>query len=217
METLLPELEACLSTEGPIPMIRHPLVHLFFVESHAMIQQANACYKHKLQSLHKAIHERDWKRAIFLFERPYRPDALEQYAPMIEVDRFWTLLPSVYIDCEFPYRHYETFRRLFSRTPLSMEGLMSDDERAVLNGLPQYFPIYRGAGERSQDPRSALSWTTSMHVATWFASRFGSQGVVFSGIVKKDDVIAYFNRRGEDEIIVFPETIFDVRVAKEVA
>ena len=81
--------------------------------------------------------------------------------------------------------------------------LMKEEEIAFLNSLPYEFEIYRGvAVERNPN---GLSWTPSQKIAIWFAHRFdrmGEQGYVKKGLVQKDCVLAYFNGRDEEEIVV---------------
>ena len=47
-----------------------------------------------------------------------------------------------------------------------------------------------------------LSWTLSKEVAEWFASRFENDGEIIEKTVHKTEVIAYFNDRDEEEIVL---------------
>lgn len=57
-----------------------------------------------------------------------------------------------------------------------------------------------------------LSWTIDQSKAEWFARRFAmlthlGQPRLMEGIVKKKDVLAYFNGRKEKEIVVDPANV----------
>lgn len=63
--------------------------------------------------------------------------------------------------------------------------------------------IYRGVA-LGREP-NGLSWTANLEKAKWFAHRFDrgdKQGYVETAIAKKTDILAYFNTRNEDELVV---------------
>lgn len=84
------------------------------------------------------------------------------------------------------------------------DKLMTEDELKVYNSLEDSFTIYRGVAV-GRNP-NGLSWTKNKNTATWFAHRFDnhsdSKGYVQSAIVSKTDVLAYFNSRNEDELVI---------------
>ena len=66
--------------------------------------------------------------------------------------------------------------------------------------------IYRGVG--SEDYKYDMSWTLSFERAKWFAERFGSNTqIVYKAFVQKQDILAYFADRGEDEVVVDPDVL----------
>ena len=46
-----------------------------------------------------------------------------------------------------------------------------------------------------------MSWTRDLSKADWFSRRFGD-GYVLKGIANKKDVLAFFSRRGEEEVVI---------------
>ena len=71
--------------------------------------------------------------------------------------------------------------------------------------------VYRG-GQKSKDASRRVSWTTSVDIAEFFAKRYlyyngfrdgGGKAVVYTGVIKPQDVIAYTNGRKEKEIIQY--------------
>ena len=75
--------------------------------------------------------------------------------------------------------------------------------------LPDKFIVYRGVAV-GRNPHglswtlNLLSWTLNLETAQWFANRFNNDketGYIEKATVRKSDVFAYFNTRGEDEIV----------------
>lgn len=81
--------------------------------------------------------------------------------------------------------------------------LMETEDYQVYVSLPDELRIYRGV-TLGREPHG-LSWTANLETAKWFAHRFDRDdktGYIETAIVKKEDVLAYFNTRGEDELVV---------------
>ena len=88
--------------------------------------------------------------------------------------------------------------------------LMEKDEHIYYHSLPDKFIVYRGVAV-GRNP-NGLSWTVNLNTAEWFANRFNtinSKGYIQSVEINKSDVLAYFNRRGEDEIVIDTSAIKD--------
>ena len=91
------------------------------------------------------------------------------------------------------------------------QSLMTAKEYVRYSGLPKHLTLYRGISkDRNPD---GLSWTESYEKALWFANRFG-KGYVLTGDANSADVLAYFNRRDEDEIVISPKSINDIRIVE---
>ena len=78
--------------------------------------------------------------------------------------------------------------------------LMGQDNFKVYENLPDTFTVYRGLQENAQE--DGLSWTLSKDVAEWFASRFENDCEIIERKIYKSEVIAYFNDRDEEEIVL---------------
>lgn len=92
------------------------------------------------------------------------------------------------------------------------KALMSEEEFAYYNKLPDIVQVYRGVAVGRAET-VGLSWTCNYKTAAWFAGRFNSGnqfGYILCAKVRKEDVFAYFNGRGEDEILLNSSRIFDV-------
>lgn len=78
-------------------------------------------------------------------------------------------------------------------------NLMTQEEYNYYMSLPNEVQIYRGVAN-GRAAAKGLSWTCNLNTAQWFAKRFGPGGYIICGIINKEDIFAYFNRRNEDEI-----------------
>ena len=84
-----------------------------------------------------------------------------------------------------------------------------------------YIEVIRGQGSESTDPKEAMSWTTDLKTAKFFAYRYDNDGYVVKGKVHIDDIIFIFDEEyGEDykdpekEILIVPGSVKDIKKIK---
>ena len=86
--------------------------------------------------------------------------------------------------------------------------------REALKAMGPVLSVWQG---HTTDRDDGWSWTLDLEKAEWFARRFasmeGSEPVLTHGMVAKADVVAYFTRRNEEEILVAPENVSTVSMA----
>jgi len=77
------------------------------------------------------------------------------------------------------------------------------------NGL---VTIYRGMGVLSQQPETAISWTTHPGNALWFANHSARGTHLAMAEIAADDIVAFFpGFYHENEVIVRPNTVRNIR------
>lgn len=94
-----------------------------------------------------------------------------------------------------------------------------DDEKArVRKFLDRLSPgetitVYRGEGSGSTPHYEAMSWTTSLTVAGFFATRIRSDlnSIAYRATVKKLDILDFDDSRNEKEVLLFPDALIDVQ------
>ena len=90
------------------------------------------------------------------------------------------------------------FTKIFKKT--KKELLMEEEELLAYNKLDDKLTVYRGVKPKSST--KALSWTTDINTAQWFADRWEKNGKVYKAQIDKKYVFAYFLGRGESEVVL---------------
>lgn len=88
----------------------------------------------------------------------------------------------------------------------------TDEQKAAtseaLAGYDDIITVYRGENSDSTPHETAMSWSTDINIANFFASRHGDgPGHIYSGHVLKSNIIDVYNGRNESEIIVYPGSV----------
>lgn len=189
-----------------IPMLKHPLV---FWMGPVNVDMINEMYRQKSKAVDEASQNREWNRFIFMHERPYRIAAFTQIAEELTPEEYWPLLGDIWTDTENQWQYIDELKDLLTYDLPSRDLIMEEDERASLAAMPDEIKIYRGYQVGKNE--SGLSWTTDRSRAQWFAGRLAlddDEPAVMEAVVNKKDVIAFFSRRGENEIVLSrPPTI----------
>lgn len=82
--------------------------------------------------------------------------------------------------------------------------LMTEEDYLYYNNLPSEIEVFRGVSKGRVE--LGLSWTDNREKAIWFMERFKGKKMgeqkLLKATIRKDDVLAYFNTRNEQEIVV---------------
>ena len=138
----------------------------------------------------------------FCVSKPYRMLYLSLAFPYLIKKERSEIMHEVWIsveniNCNINVSQMEILKMLRKCNP---KYLMGQDNFKVYENLPDTFTVYRGLQENAQE--DGLSWTLSKDVAEWFASRFENDGEIIERKIYKSEVIAYFNDRDEEEIVL---------------
>ncbi len=90
------------------------------------------------------------------------------------------------------------------------EYLMDKEELEVYSNLSDVVEVYRGVTNYNKDNIKVLSWTLDLEKAKWFSTRFEGSGYVYKGKINKKDILTYCNQRGEKEIILDYNKLYDI-------
>ena len=195
-------------------VLQHPLLHVAGVkmEGAAWI---NYLVQTAEEAAEKALAEERWLDYVLLHEPPYRVAVFAKLAKKLPHTVYWKSLGELYIYTENIWQRKRQLARLFASDRPDRKQLMSAYERRYLASLPNRLTIFRGSlSMRAQ----GWSWTLDEKKALGFAKRLERLGLgiprVATGKAKKSDVIAYFSRRKEKEIVIDPSKVKIVQIVK---
>lgn len=122
---------------------------------------------------------------------------------------FWQELRSAFILSKNTKHYQKEIRELFTSKRKNRNNLMNDDEIEKLKNLPEKITIYRGMTvEEKESEKFGISWSLEKTVAENFALTYahnydtvGLDKIVFELEIHKEDIIAYFSDRQEEEIL----------------
>lgn len=169
-----------------------------------------------------------WPAFLVKLTRAYRVEALLDVAPMMSDRDYWHAVGYVWSDAECLWQLEDEMRTLLGAPRAGREALMRLAEAEALAAMPEEFAVFRGA-QRSLNERG-WSWTLSRDRAVWFARRgaarpwegrrrsnAATEPVLLAGSARRRDVVAYFDGRNEQEIVIAPESVRDVVATPVVA
>jgi hypothetical protein len=228
-----PELRAHVHKDDLFGLILKHSLAIIPCYSARQNEMINRMVQAKRERLSRYERDRDWSGWVFTHERPWRTDALIEVCKRFDVEtsEYWALVSHVHVDSENLAEDDNTSRwrdiwqgepctgKRFGSASENRTSLMTDSERSRFSELPEKLVIYRGSIE---DPRREeipdLCWSLSEKVARWFANRFQKQGedrYLVTGEVDRSRVLAFFDRRSEEEVVVLPESV-DISSVKKV-
>ena len=90
--------------------------------------------------------------------------------------------------------------------------LMDASEKKGYASLPDVITVYRGVnGLKRQKQIKSFSWSLDKKVAEWFSSRFDGDSHIYQAEIEKNHIFAYFKGRGEEEIVVDPKFLLNMK------
>ena len=209
IDPLHPDLRECVIETSFGEALKHPL--LFAVPYHDLMAPIyNARLEYGRAAAKQALDERKWGSYIALHERAYRLDAILDIVDDIPDADYWNLVGDFWTDSENIYQNFDEWLQLWEAETPGRESAMDERERAALAAMPDVLTVHRGY--QHEDSMMGLSWTLDHKRAIWFANRTrrpDEPGYVVTAKVRKEDVLAYFMGREEEEIVALPESLFD--------
>lgn len=224
---LADELLECLDdSDLGCSFIHHPLVTFLGYDpsSDEHNRMLNSWLEGKKVALQQAAKDRNWSLVLMLHEKPWRLRALIDYGPAMSDEEYFKELGEIWMQMESLWQHHDDLANLLNppnRNPELRRLMMTEEEQAVLNGLPDIVMIFRGCGSANE---SGWSWTLDLKQAEWFAARpcglfaHGFGGLVLEGRCNRSSIITFLARRQEDEIVIDPSDVMvvnKINIAKD--
>lgn len=152
-------------------------------------------------------------------EKKFRPIVFNIfYNKMSNINKYKGFI-EMHKTCEYGLKNIplRTIKEIFTLIP---KEIIESRKNSKLIDDDGYIKIYRGICSKSSRGNRALSWTSDIEIAKWFATRFNKKGKVLSGKIHINDIIFIFGEEmkciddGEDEykdsekeILVIPEKV----------
>jgi len=140
----------------------------------------------------------------YLLNDSYRLMFLNDISKYLSIEDFSDLLGDAWVTSDYANLDRNVSKqqllKLFKSADKSK--LMSEDELETFNDFDDEIVVYRGVSSGNINNIKALSWTTSFGKAKWFSERWGKGGKIYSATIDKENILAFFDRKNEDEVIV---------------
>lgn len=154
--------------------------------------------------MEQEIDESNLVRILNLVNRPYRLYFLYLCRNRLSERDMGSCLAATWSHIEY----ISTDSNLNSQKIISLfhsadrTTLMSDEEQAYIDSLPDVVTLYRGVTTINRNRKKAMSWTTDRKIAEWFAKRFDSPyKAIWTIQIPKSRILCYFDN-GEKECVI---------------
>lgn len=191
-------------------IIQHPILESAIVQLDGRnnlvnILEDDVAYVEMIEQLDRKISDCDNLYSVYsIFRSAYKLTFIRFVMDFLSVDDMSKLLADAWVVEENPNQDTNVSVAMVTRwfRKANKRVLMTDEDYAVYESLEPEIEVYRGVAV-GRNPKG-LSWTTDFENAKWFAGRFNSgskMGYIQKATVRKENVLAYFNTRSEDEIV----------------
>ncbi|SEO30589.1 hypothetical protein SAMN04490248_103256 [Salinihabitans flavidus] len=221
---LPPEYHSYVVEDGPYGLqFCHPFCHVL---SFDVLPVSNLVDTITSMS---AIYEKncangDFESALYTVVKPYRRDYLLDLIYEHGVGSLYSAIRCVWVDVDWFWDYYDLWHEVWSRVQDSDDGriqVISPEDRETFDALSDTLTVYRGF-QWSEDgdgcEECGWSWSLSKETAEWFARRWpGGIPAVATVTVPKSAVLAYFNDRKEQEIVLMPDDLYGNTTVEELS
>lgn len=151
--------------------------------------------------MNKLIAKQEYTRVFAFLDKKLRIHFFNKWYDRIPKDQILEIFKEVYTLSEYGFN---TFNKDILKD-------IQELSKSELEDLDDVVEIYRGQTPESQNYDVAYSWTLSKKTAKYFANRFNSKGKIFKGKANKKDIIAYIKDRDEEELLIMPGKVYDIK------
>ncbi|MGN0950115.1 MAG: hypothetical protein ACI4OH_05160 [Mitsuokella sp.] len=159
------------------------------------------------EKMERALRKRGTKSLLFLINPPYRLFFLKFIEPYCDPKEFGELFreawPTVECITKDPNVSREDIIEMIRPIPKSF--LMTPELMKAYGRFPDTFTAYRGVTSYNEKSKDALSWTTDIVQAKWFATRFHEHGTVWKVTAKKEWILMLMSSDENEVLLDIPE------------
>lgn len=163
----------------------------------------------------------DYSGYLFTFNSHQRLEPFLKLQSALSDQDYWRLLRDVWLGVEVVLPDVRVWRKLWTARAPQPDMVMTRQEHDRLADLPSRLTLFRGF-THSRGARG-WSWTLTESKARWFAEHANGprrqhlvgmqpgRPQVAIGVCERRDVLALFEERDEDEVVIDPRRIKVVR------
>lgn len=162
----------------------------------------------------RIVEAKDVFHIFWMITKPYKATFFKYINKYLSNEDFSKILIDIWVSCEFQSLDVNVsmndFLKWFKRIDKNI--VMNDEEKTYFKSLPEKVEIFRGVQDIQF--KNGISWTSNKDCAIWFAERFkrsNSKSILLSTKVNKNDILLYTNCRGEDEVIINPFKLENIK------
>lgn len=159
------------------------------------------------KAISEYLQNKDYSGVLGVISKGYRMQAFQDMFNIIPDEEKINLFKEVYSSMEYNFREIKNkFLQKIIKYKQPITEITPDEKG--------YVTVYRGESSESTPYKKALSWTTDLDTAIFFANRWkvlGAVGKVNQGKVHIDNIICYIEDRKEKEVIVMRGSVEDVK------
>lgn len=150
---------------------------------------------------------------MYMINKPYKLFFFDINKHVLSKETYNQQLKEIWCLTEFPNadKNVSTNESLELFKNADKTIIMDKEELSKFQHLPDEIIIYRGTHKRNNS--NALSWTDNYEIALWYAKDLAVIDMYFKQ-QKKEDVLAYFQYRHEDEFIIDFNKIYNLKAEK---
>ena len=186
--------------------ITHPLLKLQYWKP-GDNRRSNTLYQLRLQQVESARKSNDWDTFVALHRPTEREMAFYENCEHMDRDDYYRIGGNIWTDPEIIHSGSCFVAGVINASDdvEIRHQIMSNDERDELASTSHRIRIFRSHLDWNRD---GFCWTLDRKIALEFAHGYDWPSLT-SAFASKSDVLAYFLRRGESEIIIHPSNICD--------
>lgn len=154
---------------------------------------------------HDDLYQEVFRRLGMFGSHQRAEPLLRELQALKSPEAFWRVMQECWTSCDDTWSLRDKFLRLLGSRGVIPAHLMTPENRAFYDSLPDRIKIYRGC---SKGRAKGLSWTTDKSIAIGFARGHRSiavpSPVLCRAVVRKDRGFFFFatNEREEKELVV---------------
>ena len=190
-------------------IVQHPYVSNMFdmsIDGELIDLNKEENLKEVRNKYFKIIDESDLLRNYMFIRTPWKLTWFKYVNEYLSEEDYAKYLEDAWVSEENPNMDLNVSRKesigYFKKA--NKKFLMNEEDYAYYKELPEELTVWKGVSPGRVS--MGLSWTDDKEKAGWFKERFegmsGEEGLLLEAKINKKDVLAYFNTRGEKELVV---------------